>query len=116
MGTRDCTAEMRRGRMMKAIGFFQAASDVSDLDDSGEANDAIVTLHVHAGIAAADVICCARLGRQSTGENHVEAVVLLEAARGVVILTVLTPRGASSPAADGRSRAPGIPVPRPRVR
>ncbi|WP_205629588.1 hypothetical protein [Jiangella muralis] len=43
-------------------------------------NDAVVTLYVHAGIAASDVICCARLGQHSTGENHAEAIGLLKAA------------------------------------
>jgi hypothetical protein len=33
-------------------------------------NNAFVTLCVHAGIAAADVICCARLGEYSRGEDH----------------------------------------------
>jgi hypothetical protein len=50
------------------------------LDDSGELRDAIVTLYVHAGIAASDVICCARLGEHPTGENHAEAIRVLKAA------------------------------------
>jgi hypothetical protein len=36
-----------------------------------------VTLLVHAGIAAADVLCCVRLGEHVTGDNHNEAVRLL---------------------------------------
>ena len=32
---------------------------------------------VHAGIAAADVICCAQLGVHASGENHNDAVGLL---------------------------------------
>lgn len=32
---------------------------------------------MHAGIAAADVICCAKLGEHYHGENHTEAVALL---------------------------------------
>ena len=39
-----------------------------------------VTLCVHAGIAGADVICCARLGEHAQGENHAEAVDLLRSA------------------------------------
>lgn len=39
--------------------------------------DAYVTECVHAGIAAADVICCSRLGKHAIGENHQEAVDLL---------------------------------------
>lgn len=78
MSTRNCSAAILRGRLRKANGFFQAAQDVSALDDSGEAHDAVVTLYVHAGIAAADVICCARLGKHSSGDNHAEAIALLE--------------------------------------
>jgi hypothetical protein len=78
VSTRNCSAAIRRGRLRKANGFFQAAQDVSALDDSGEAHDAVVTLYVHAGIAAADVICCARLGKHSAGDNHAEAIALLE--------------------------------------
>ena len=43
-------------------GFLQAADDVGLLGDNGQLRDAVVTLYVHAGIAASDVICCARLG------------------------------------------------------
>lgn len=42
--------------------------------------DAITTLWVHAGIAGADVVCCARLGVHALGENHQEAIALLRAA------------------------------------
>jgi len=47
-----------------------------DTDDDDA--DAYVTLCVHAGIAASDVICCARLGEHAKGESHNEAVVLLK--------------------------------------
>jgi len=76
VSTRNSGAEIRGGRMRKATGFFEAAEDVSALDDSGEARDAVVTLYVHAGIAAADVICCARLGKHSSGDNHAEGLAL----------------------------------------
>lgn len=39
--------------------------------------DAYVPLCVHAGIAASDVVCCAKLGEHAQGENHDEAVGLL---------------------------------------
>ena len=40
--------------------------------------DAYVTLCVHAGIAAADVLCCARLGLlHHQGDNHQAAVALV---------------------------------------
>jgi hypothetical protein len=43
-------------------------------DEDGEIADAYVTLCIHAGIAAADVICCIRIGEHATGEDHAEAV------------------------------------------
>lgn len=58
--------------------FHQAAGDIADLSGRPDGvSDAYVTLLVHAGIAAADVLCCASLGEHSRGENHAEAVVLL---------------------------------------
>ena len=48
--------------------------------DDQQIADAYVTLCVHAGIAAADVICCARLGKHSVGDDHQAAVALLNRA------------------------------------
>ena len=36
-----------------------------------------MTLCVHAGIAAADVACCKRLGVHSKGQDHAAAIALL---------------------------------------
>lgn len=80
MAMRPCSTEVRSGRMLKAEGFLQAAADIDLLDEAGELRDAVVTLHVHAGIAAADVISCVRLGEHSTGENHADAVAVLQRA------------------------------------
>lgn len=49
-------------------------------DEHRDMADAYVTLCVHSGIAAADVICCARLGEHPQGDNHNEAVTLLKRA------------------------------------
>ncbi|UKJ63466.1 hypothetical protein H1Q78_17745 [Cellulosimicrobium cellulans] len=69
--------------MAKATQFAAAAHDVLDLaDEAADVADAFVTLAVHAGIAAADVVCCVRLGRYSRSENHQDAVALLTAADG----------------------------------
>ncbi|WP_448058646.1 hypothetical protein [Cellulomonas hominis] len=58
--------------------FEQVAIDVLMLaDDAAEVLDAYVTLCVHAGIAAADVICAARTGTYSRSGNHADAVSLL---------------------------------------
>jgi hypothetical protein len=68
----------RTGRLRKAQ-QFQLAADVVDEYGVGDASlaDAYVTLCVHAGIAAADVICMDRLGVYSRGEGHDEAIELL---------------------------------------
>jgi hypothetical protein len=77
--TQPCTAAIRRGRLRKAEQFIEAAGTVRDLADGHEdVADAYVTLCVHAGIAASDVICCASLGEHAQGEDHGEAVGLRE--------------------------------------
>lgn len=58
--------------------FASAASDVIALaDDEQDVLDACVTLWVQAGIAASDVLCCKRLGKHASGDNHSEAIALL---------------------------------------
>ncbi len=78
MRTRPCNAEIRRGRLRKAQQFADAANLIYEYVDTDDDADAYVTLCVHAGIAASDVICCARLGEHAKGENHSEAVDLLK--------------------------------------
>ncbi|MGH3682959.1 MAG: hypothetical protein ACRDT2_22250 [Natronosporangium sp.] len=68
---------MRAGRLAKAHQFQLAADTIETILDDEEIADAYITLCVHAGIAAADVICCARLGRHHQGEDHHGAVALL---------------------------------------
>ncbi len=81
MRTQPCPLVVRRGRLRKAEQFIEAADLIRDLAAGQEdVADAYVTLCVHAGIASADVICCARLGEHSQGENHNEAVGLLQRA------------------------------------
>jgi hypothetical protein len=46
-------------------------------DEHEDVADAYVTLCVHAGIAASDVICCASLAEHALGESHDEAIGLL---------------------------------------
>lgn len=78
--TNSCSVADRRGRMRVAEQFHTAAGLIEEFTgEPGEdnINNAYVTLCVHAGIAAADVICCARLGEYSRGEDHKSAVVLL---------------------------------------
>jgi hypothetical protein len=72
---RECFEVIRAGRLKKAKEFYTAAVLVENATPN-----ASVDLFVDAGIAAADVICCSRLGVYAAGENHNEAVALLEKA------------------------------------
>jgi hypothetical protein len=69
-------AEGRRRRMEVFVDAVDTLLLLESTDDPDVA-DAIVSLRVTAGIAAADVICCARLGRRARGANHRDAVGLL---------------------------------------
>lgn len=72
---RDCDERTAAGRLAKAEQFLDAAATVRDLaDDEADVGDALVTLCVHAGIAAADVICCKGLGHYVQGEDHLQAI------------------------------------------
>jgi hypothetical protein len=63
------------GRSGKMRQFVEAADILTELaDDDEELRDAVVTLAVHAGIAASDVICLRRLGYYWQSGNHQEAV------------------------------------------
>lgn len=73
--TRQCSEAVRAGRLKKATEFHDAAVLIED-----QAPNAAVDLLVQAGIAAADAICCARLGVYSAGESHAEAIALLDKA------------------------------------
>lgn len=79
--TRPCTAEIRRGRLRKSAQFLDAAGLIAEIaDEESEIADVYVTLCVNAGIAASDVICCARLRQYPQGEDRNEAVELLSKA------------------------------------
>lgn len=81
MRVQPCDGATRRGRLRKAEQFIGAAARIRDLaDDQYELADAYVTLCVHAGIAASDVICCSRLGEYAQGDKHNDAVGLLRKA------------------------------------
>ncbi|SDZ25927.1 hypothetical protein [Herbiconiux ginsengi] len=62
------------GRATKMLQFIEAAEIILALADDDELRDAVVTLAVHAGIAASDVICLRRLGYYWQSGNHHEAI------------------------------------------
>lgn len=74
----ECATATRDGRRIKATQFLDSAAVVAAMaDDESDVLDACVTLLVHAGIAAGDAICCARLGRHAQGTDHRDAIELL---------------------------------------
>lgn len=78
--TASCTPATVSGRLAKARSFAEACAKLteSSIVDS-DFVDASVTLAIHASIAAADVICCAKLGRYSSDREHAAAARLLAA-------------------------------------
>ena len=75
-----CTPATIAGRIKKAHQFSSAAELVETF--TRELADAYVTLCIHAGISASDVITCKRLGEHAQGDDHGEAVSLLAAVDG----------------------------------
>ena len=77
MRTAQGSEEIRLGRLNKAVQFQKVALDALDLaEEHHEVADAVATLCVHAGIAASDAICIARLGHFAQGQDHSEAAGL----------------------------------------
>ncbi|SRR6266516_2953664 len=75
---RECDDEIVTGRLRKAEQFLDVAAMTRDLaDDEADIGDALVTLCVHAGIAASDVICCKALGHFVQGQDHLQAAAEL---------------------------------------
>lgn len=75
---RECDERISAGRLRKAVQFRDAAKTIREFaDDEAEIGDAFVTLCIHAGIAAADTICCEALGHHAQGDDHTQAVAEL---------------------------------------
>jgi len=79
---RKSDAATIEGRLRKAEQFMEGAETIRDLaEDERDVGDAYVTLCIHAGIAAADVVCCIALGEHVQGEDHNAAIVHLSKVR-----------------------------------
>jgi len=78
-GGRDhpCGAGSARNRLATAREYRELATLKAD-ETTGPARNAAAGNAVLAGIAAADAICCLRLGRRAGGSDHADAVPLLE--------------------------------------
>jgi hypothetical protein len=81
--TATCGPREAEARLVAARAFVSVAELVH-----AEPDDPVLPLRgvaaavaVLGGIAAADAICCIRLGRMSRGEDHQQALDLLETAR-----------------------------------
>jgi hypothetical protein len=115
--TRRCDDATARERLRKAEQLLEAATTIRDLaDDEADVGDAFVTLCVHAGIAAADVLCCVALGVHAQGDDHGEAVGLLasvrpkgqdmtEALRVLLAMKTKAGHGPQAVSGDDRTRA-----------
>lgn len=75
--TIEADKSVREGRLAKAKQFLHVADDARELAEDEDVADAVATLYIHAGIAAADAICAARLRRHARGQNHQQAISLL---------------------------------------
>jgi hypothetical protein len=101
VGTKKCTETSRRARLAKGEQFSEAAAIIETLADEKDLTHAYITLCVHAGIAAADVICCVRLGEHATGPGHDEAIPMLRrvdpklASSLKILIDMKTPAGYS---------------------
>ena len=109
--TTNCTPATIAGRRARAEQFLEAAELVDVLEDPDQdLAAAFITLCVHAGIAASDVICCTRLGHHASGQDHTEAVRVLETADQSVsgsldvLLRLKTPAGYSHKPISGDDR------------
>jgi hypothetical protein len=79
---RECDERISAGRLRKARQFLDAARTIREFaDDEAEVGDAFVTLCIHAGIAAADTICCEALGHHAQGDDHNQATSELSKVR-----------------------------------
>lgn len=96
------TAAAEAGRRDKAEQFARAAEMVDELsDDEHDLIDAVVTLCVHAGIAASDAICMRRLGTYVQSENHTDAVKHLRSADAAAATQLSTLLGMKTKAGYG---------------
>ncbi|MFM8857100.1 MAG: hypothetical protein ACKOI2_07825 [Actinomycetota bacterium] len=74
----DCTKAEARIRLQQAESFLFVASATLNEDNDLATPGVAAALAVLAGIAASDAACCARLGERSRGQDHRQAVQLLE--------------------------------------
>jgi len=79
---RKCDERTVAGRLAKAEQFLEGAEIIREFAaEEQDVADAYVTLCVHAGVAASDVVCCVALGGYVQAEDHNQAVTHLSKVR-----------------------------------
>ena len=76
--TQPCSGDQARTRLKHARKFLQLAELTAGEGGDAGFTSAGASLAVLSGIAAADAACCAALGRRSRGQDHQQAVALVE--------------------------------------
>lgn len=76
--TTPCTPEQAKARLAQARAFIDVADLVLDEPSTRPETHVAAALAVLAAIAASDAICGLRLGRYARGQDHAQAVALLE--------------------------------------
>jgi hypothetical protein len=76
--TQPCSIAQARTRLAHARKFLEVAELVAGEAGDVEYASAAAALAVLAGIAASDAACCVALGRRSRGQDHLQAVELVE--------------------------------------
>ena len=76
--TQECSDKDGKTRLSHARRFLEVADLVAGEGSDVEYSSAAAALAVLAGIAASDAACCKALGRRSRGQDHRQAVELVE--------------------------------------
>ena len=76
--TQECSERDAKTRLEHARKFLEVATLVADEGEDVEYGSAAAALSVLAGIAASDAACCKALGRRSRGQDHRQAIELVE--------------------------------------
>jgi hypothetical protein len=78
--TRQCDARVARERLRAARSYAKLAADATHIADSSDPYrwSSIASNYVLAGIAAADAVCCVALGEHAQGDDHRQAIGLIE--------------------------------------
>lgn len=97
-----CGADGARNRLATAREYQELAT-LKGGEKTGPAHNAAAGNAVLAGIAAADAICCLRLGRRAAGSDHADAVRLLDLVDRVLARRLATLLGVKPAAHYGES-------------